>query len=60
MSYNHAFTIAFAVGKSQYEDWADCLANEKQLVIAGLEARIAELMSGEYPEAIDGFDSYEE
>lgn len=62
MSYNHAFTIAFAVGKSQYEDWADCLANEKELVIAGLEARIAELMSGdtEYPEAIDGFDSYEE
>jgi hypothetical protein len=62
MTYNHAFTIAFAVGNSQYEDWADCLTNEKELVIAGLEARIAELksLSSEYPEALDGFDTYEE
>ena len=62
MAYNHAFTIAFAVGNSQYEDWADCVANEKELVIAGLEARIAQLKSpsSEYPEALDGFDTYEE
>jgi hypothetical protein len=62
MTYNHAFTIGFAVGNSQYEDWADCLANEKELVIAGLEARIALLKSpsSEYPEALDGFDTYEE
>lgn len=62
MTYNHAFTIGFAVGQSQYEDWADCLANEKELVIKALEARIAELKSpsSEYPEALDGFDTYEE
>ena len=62
MTYNHAFTIGFAVGNSQYDDWADCLANEKQLVTAGLEARIAQLKSpsSEYPEALDGFDTYEE
>lgn len=62
MTYNHAFTIGFAVGNSQYEDWADCVANEKELVIAGLEARIAQLKSpsSEYPEALDGFDTYEE
>ena len=62
MTYNHAFTIGFAVGKSQYEDWADCLANEKELVIKALEDRIAELKSpsSEYPEALDGFDTYEE
>jgi hypothetical protein len=62
MTYNHAFTIGFAVGQSKYDDWADCLANEKELVIKALEARIAELKSpsSEYPEALDGFDTYEE
>lgn len=62
MTYNHAFTIGFAVGNSQYDDWAECLANEKELVIKALEARIAELKSpsSEYPEALDGFDTYEE
>jgi hypothetical protein len=62
MTYNHAFTIGFAVGQSEYDDWAECLANEKELVIKALEARIAELKSpsSEYPEALDGFDTYEE
>lgn len=62
MTYNHAFTIGFAVGQSEYDDWADCLANEKELVIKALEARIAELKSpsSEYSEALDGFDTYEE
>ena len=62
MTYNHAFTIGFAVGQSEYDDWADCLANEKELVIKALEARIAELKSpsSDYPEALDGFDTYEE
>ena len=31
MTYNHAFTIGFAVGQSEYDDWAECLANEKEL-----------------------------
>ena len=62
MTYNHAFTIGFAVGQSEYDDWAECLANEKEIVIKALEARIAELKlpSSDYPEAIDGFDTYEE
>ena len=62
MTYNHAFTIGFAVGQSEYDDWAECLANEKELVIKALEARIAELKSpsSDYPEALDGFDTYEE
>jgi hypothetical protein len=62
MTYNHAFTIGFAVGQSEYDDWAECLANEKELVIKALEARVAELKSpsSEYPEALDGFDTYEE
>ena len=62
MTYNHAFTIGFAVGQSEYDDWAECLTNEKELVIKALEARIAELKlpSSEYPEALDGFDTYEE
>ena len=62
MTYNHAFTIGFAVCQSEYDDWAECLANEKELVIKALEARIAELKSpsSEYPEALDGFDTYEE
>jgi hypothetical protein len=62
MTYHHAFTIGFAVGQSEYDDWAECLANEKELVIKALEARVAELKSpsSEYPEALDGFDTYEE
>ena len=62
MTYNHAFTIGFAVGQSEYDDWAECLTNEKELVIKALEARIAELKSpsADYPEALDGFDTYEE
>lgn len=62
MTYNHAFTIGFAVGQSEYDDWAKCLTNEKELVIKALEARIAELKSpsSDYPEALDGFDTYEE
>lgn len=62
MTYNHALNIAWAVPNSQYESWEDCLRNEKELVIAGLAQRIAEIMLNdrEFQEAIDGFDSYEE
>ena len=62
MTCNHAFTIAFSVGNSQHEDWAECVTIEKELVVAGLYARIAELElpSSEYPKAFDGFDTYEE
>lgn len=62
MTYNHAFTVAFAVPNSQYEKWDDCLVNEMEQVLMALQSRIGELRSNknEYVEAIDGFDSYEE
>ncbi len=62
MTYNHAFTIAFSVSGSQYEDWTECVTNEKALVMAGLYERLAQLgsPSSDYPEALDGFDTYEE
>ena len=59
--YNHAMDIAFSVPDSKYEDWYDCLKNEKQEVINALQKRIRELFTEqEYLEAISGFDTYEE
>ena len=59
--YNHAMDITFAVPHSEYEDWLDCLKNEKQMVINALQKRIRELFTEqEYLEAISGFDTYEE
>ena len=53
--------IAFAVPNSEYEDWFDCLKNEKQMVINALQKRIRELfVESEYLEAISGFDTYDE
>lgn len=62
MTYNHAYTIGFAVPASRYEDWEDCLRYEKAKVILALLGRIAELMSNdqEYSEALEGFDSFVE
>lgn len=62
MTYNHAFTVGFAVPGSKYEKWDDCLVNEMDEVLLALERRIKELRSNknEYVEAVDGFDSYEE
>lgn len=62
MSFNHAFSIAFAVPGSSYSDWEDCLRNEKDKVISGLVARLKELIENneEYLEALDSFDTYEE
>lgn len=61
-TFNHAFTIGFSVGESEYEDWADCVKNEKPRVIAALLERLDQLMHDdvEYTEAIEGFDTYEE
>jgi hypothetical protein len=59
--YNHAFDLAFAVPQSQYEDWFDCLKNEKGMVINALQKRIRELFeNNEYLEAMSGFDTYDE
>lgn len=62
LKYNHAFTIGFAVPHSNYEDWGDCLKNEKEKVINGLLERINVLLAddSEYLQAIEGFDSFEE
>jgi hypothetical protein len=62
MTYNHAFTVAFAVPASEYEDWMDALANEKEKVITALERRLQLLRDNdqEFMEALDGWDTYEE
>lgn len=61
-TYNHAFTLGFAVPGSRYEDWEDCLKNEKDKVIQALMLRVAELTNNtnEFLEALDGFDTYDE
>jgi hypothetical protein len=61
-TYNHAFTLGFAVPGSSYEKWEDCLDNEKDKVIHALMLRVAELTKNrsEFLEALDGFDTYEE
>jgi len=62
MTYNHAFTVAFAVPSSEYEDCGDSLANEKDKIISALERRIQMLKDNdqEFMEAVEGFDTYEE
>ena len=61
-TYNHAFTVAFAVPASSHEDWMDCVKNEKEIVIAALERRIQMFRDNdaEFMEALEGFDTYEE
>ena len=48
--------------RSDYEDWEDCVKNEKPKVIAALLERVDSLLHNdvEYGEALDGFDTYEE
>jgi len=61
-AFNHAFTLGFSVPNSEYEDWDDCVKNEKSKVIAALLERIDMLLHDdtEYQEAVDGFDTYKE
>jgi hypothetical protein len=62
MTYNHAYTIGFAVPESEYEDWEDCLRHEKAKVISAMIKRIWLVMDNdqEFMEALDGFDTFEE
>lgn len=62
MTFNHAFSIAFAVPGSSYSDWEDCLKHEKEKVIGSMIDRLKELIQNhsEYLEALDSFDTYEE
>ena len=61
-TFNHAYSLGFAVPASNYEDWEDCLRHEKGKVIMGLLTRIAELMGNdqEFMEALEGFDTFQE
>ena len=60
--FNHAFTLAFEVPKSNHEDWLECLKHEKEKVINGLMERINVLLAdeSEYMQAIEGFDTHKE
>lgn len=64
MTYNHAFTLAFAVSGSKHADWTDALQDpdEKPSIIEALKERILLLESDdtEYQEALEAFDTYEE
>jgi len=62
VTYNHAYTIGFAVSESNYEDWEDCLRHEKAKVINAMIKRIWLLMDNdqEFMEALEGFDTFEE
>lgn len=64
MTYNHAYTLAFAVAGSKHANWLDALQDptEKPAIIEALYKRIRLLESNdaEYVEALDGFDTYEE
>lgn len=64
MTYNHAFTLAFAVPGSKHQDWWNALSDptEKSAVIGALyeRVRMLEANDAEYREALEGFDTYEE
>ena len=63
-TYNHAFTLGFAVPGSKHEKWEDALNDplEKPAVIDALYRRVRDLErnNAEYIEALEGFDTYEE
>ena len=64
MTYNHAFTLAFAVPNSKHREWWEALADEteKPAIIEALLQRVKMLETNhaEYLEALEGFDTYEE
>jgi len=61
-TFNHAFSIGFAVPESRFEDPDQCWVHETDAVIAALLKRVAGLLAdrSEYMEACDPFDTYEE
>lgn len=62
MTWNHAYTVAFAVSGSQHEDWHEAMKHEKEKIISALLARVELLQSndGEFMEALEGFDTFDE
>jgi hypothetical protein len=61
-TYNHAYTVAFAVSGANHSDPYQTLENEVDKVIDALLKRVAELAANktEYLEALEAFDTYEE
>lgn len=61
-TWNHAYSLAFAVSGSKYEDWEEAMTNEKGLIIEALLQRVEELKRNrhEFMAALEGFDTYEE
>lgn len=62
-TFNHAYSVSFAVSGSRYEDAHEAMRQEQYLVIAALLKRVAALISEEpyeYEEAIEAWDTYEE
>ena len=64
MTYNHAFTLTFAVSGSKHVQWRDALKDpkEKPAVIKALYERIRllEANDAEYQDALEGFDTRNE
>lgn len=60
-TYNHAYSLGFAVSGSKYESPDECVQHEPMLVLEGLLVRVIQLLDhSEMREACDGFDTYEE
>lgn len=62
MTWNHAYTLAFAVSGSQHEDWYEAMKEEKEQIISALLARVEMLQTNnvEFMEALEGFDTFNE
>lgn len=61
MTYNHAYSLGFAVPGSKYETPEECIKHEPDLVIKGLLVRLAQLLDhNEMADACEGFDTFEE
>lgn len=58
--FNHALCLTFTV-TSEHEDWPDCLANEKDLVVNALMEKINLILSDDeqWIQSFEGFDTTE-
>ena len=59
--FNHAMSLNFIVNGSQQEDWPECVAMEKELVVNALMEKINLILSDDeqFIQALDGFDTEE-
>lgn len=61
-TYNHAYSVSFALSGSNNADPNVAMREEKNRVVAALLAKVSQLLSDEreYRETIEGWDTYEE